>query len=192
MHHCHSFSRFSRPYRPVIIDMHSPRGSWRCSLCCWCVSLAFARVGQPIAWSLGTSDGASRSLGKMSSSSNSVADCSSWPDARYPRARCHLIPSCDSCANHRLGRHPVCCRDRDCRHIGTCTRPLPLPCTDPTAQDFSPSSKCWWSPARADELRGHQLGPLWTSCPTATAAPDAPSAPAKEPCEGAFCCMPPR
>ena len=71
MHHCHSFSRFSRPYRPVIIDMHSPRGSWRCSLCCWCVSLAFARVGQPIAWSLGTSDGASRSLGKMSSLSNS-------------------------------------------------------------------------------------------------------------------------
>ena len=149
MHHCHSFSRFSRPYRPVIIDM--------------CVSLAFARVGQPIAWSLGTSDGASRSLGKMSSSSNSVADCSSWPDARYARARCHcshLIPPCDSCANHRLGRHPVCCRDRDCRHIGTCTRPLPLPYTDPTAQDFSTSSKCWWSPAPADELRGHQY--TWT------------------------------
>ena len=119
MHHCHSFSRFSRPYRPVIIDM--------------CVSLAFARVGQPIAWSLGTSDGASRSLGKMSSSSNSVADCSSWPDARYARARCHcshLIPPCDSCANHRLGRHAVCCRDCDCRHIGTCTRPVPLPCAD--------------------------------------------------------------
>ena len=145
MHHCHSFSRFSRPYRPVIIDM--------------CVSLAFARVGQPIAWSLGTSDGASRSLGKMSSSSNSVADCSSWPDARYARARCHcshLIPPCDSCANHRLGRHAVCCRDCDCRHTRTCTRPLPLPCTDPTAQDFSTSSKCWWSPARADDLRGHQ------------------------------------
>ena len=41
MHHCHSFSRFSRPYRPVIIDMHSPRGSWRCSRC---VSFAFPRV----------------------------------------------------------------------------------------------------------------------------------------------------
>ena len=158
MHHCHSFSRFStippRHHRHAL----APR-ELRCSLCCWCVSLAFARVGQPIAWSLGTSDGASRSLGKMSSSSNSVADCSSWPDARYSRARCHcslLIPSCDSCANHRLGRHPVCCRDRDCRHIGTCTRPLPLPYTDPTAQDFSTSSKWWWSPARADDLRGHQ------------------------------------
>ena len=32
MHHCHSFSRFSRPYRPVIIDMHSPRGS--CAAAC--------------------------------------------------------------------------------------------------------------------------------------------------------------
>ena len=41
MHHCHSLSRFSRPCRPVIIDMHSPRGSWRCSRC---VSFAFPRV----------------------------------------------------------------------------------------------------------------------------------------------------
>ena len=38
--------------------------------------------------------------------------------------------------------HPECTHCRDT---------LPLPCTDPTAQDFSTLSKCWWYPARADK-----------------------------------------
>ena len=170
MHHCHSFSRFSRPYRPVIIDMHSPRGSWRCSLCCWCVSLAFARVGQPIAWSLGTSDGASRSLGKMSSSSNSVADCSSWPDARYARARCHLIPSCNSCAIIDVD---VIQFAADTLTAAT-SAPAPDPCRSlaPTRQRKTSAPH----PSAGGHLRQltscagtSTLGPLWTSCPPASA-----------------------